>query len=142
MDRVREVENETYMLQGKPTDPEERKPVDYFDLAAGTSTGGLIALMLFRLEMKCSDVIAQYDTLAKMVFSPMLGNIHLNELGSLGKFIGDIWLKVKALTGHSQYSHKPLENAIDAVVGAFPLDDEDRAKKGDAALVKHSQGQM
>ncbi|ETI28064.1 hypothetical protein G647_00513 [Cladophialophora carrionii CBS 160.54] len=142
MDRVREIENEACMLGGKPTDLEERKPVDYFDLAAGTSTGGLIALMLFRLEMKCSDVIAQYDTLAKMVFSPMLGTIRLNELGRLGKFIGDIWLTVKVLTGHSQYSHRPLEKAIDAVVGAFPLDDDDRAKKGDAVLVKRSQGQM
>jgi patatin-like phospholipase/acyl hydrolase len=142
MTRVREMENEARRLKGKPDDPEERKPVDYFDLAAGTSTGGLIALMLFRLEMRCSDVIAQYDVLAKMVFSPMLGKIHLNDLGGFGKVIGDSWLKIKALTGHAQYSHKPLEQAIDAVVGQFPLDDDDRAKKGDAVLVKRSQGQM
>ncbi|OQV10916.1 hypothetical protein CLAIMM_14837 [Cladophialophora immunda] len=142
MNRIRDVENEANLLKGKPTDPGERKPVDYFDLAAGTSTGGLIALMLFRLEMNCTDVIAQYQDLAKEVFSPMLGSIRLNSLGSFGKWIGDIWLKLKALAGRSQFSHKPLEKAIDTVVGNFPLDDEDRVRKGDAALVKPSKGQM
>ena len=89
------IENEAYTLQGRPADPEERRPVDYFDLAGGTITGGLIALMLFRLEMKCSDVTTQYNNLAKRVFIPMLGKIHLNTLGAFGKFIGDIWLLVK-----------------------------------------------
>ncbi|OAP65249.1 hypothetical protein AYL99_01221 [Fonsecaea erecta] len=142
MDRVRDVENEANLEKGKPVDTEERKPVDYFDLAAGTSTGGLIALMLFRLEMNCTNVIAQYQNLAEEVFSPMLGSIHLNSLGALGKWIGDIWLKLKAVTGQSQFSHKPLEKAIDTVVGTFPLDDDDRTRKGDAALVKASKGQM
>ncbi|KIW95977.1 uncharacterized protein Z519_03043 [Cladophialophora bantiana CBS 173.52] len=128
--------------KGKPTDLRDRKPVDYFDLAAGTSTGGLIALMLFRLEMNCPDVIAQYENLAKEVFQPMLGKIPLNSLGSFGNWIGDIWLKLKAVVGRSQFSHQPLEKAIDAVVGGFPLDDDDRARKGDAVLVKSSQGQM
>jgi patatin-like phospholipase/acyl hydrolase len=142
MDRVQLLENETAIEKNKPIDAEERRPVDYFDLAAGTSTGGLIALMLFRLNMKCSEVIAQYDSLSKQVFSPKLGSIYLHQFGQLGKFVGDIWLKFKAFTGQSQFSHKPLEKAIDTVVAAFPLDDDDKAKKGDAPLVKDSQGQM
>ncbi|KAK5214220.1 hypothetical protein LTR47_004556 [Exophiala xenobiotica] len=142
MDRVQEVEYERAVVKNKPFDHEERRPVDYFDLAAGTSTGGLIALMLFRLNMKCSEVIAQYDNLAEQVFSPKLGSIPLHQFGVLGKFVGDIWLKFKAFTGQSQFSHRPLEQVIDVVVAAFPLDEEDREKKGDAALVKESQGQM
>jgi patatin-like phospholipase/acyl hydrolase len=142
MDRVQEIEYERAVVKNKPVNHEERRPVDYFDLAAGTSTGGLIALMLFRLNMKCSEVIAQYDNLAKQVFSPKLGSIPLHQFGVLGKFVGDIWLKFKAFTGQSQFSHRPLEQVIDVVVAAFPLDEEDREKKGDAALVKESQGQM
>lgn len=142
MDRIREVENEENTLNDRDQNPAERAPVDYFDLAAGTSTGGLIALMLFRLNMKCSEVIATYDNLAKQVFSPRLGTVSLHQLGRLGKTVGDIWLKTKAISGHSQFSHKPLEKAIDAVVGAFPLDEDDRFKKGDAVLVKKSQGRM
>ncbi|KIX92639.1 uncharacterized protein Z520_11668 [Fonsecaea multimorphosa CBS 102226] len=130
------------LSKGKPTDPEERKPVDYFDLAAGTSTGGLIALMLFRLEMNCTDVVTQYQKLAEQVFCPMLGSIRLNSLGAFGKWIGDIWLTLKAVAGRAQFSHKPLDKAIDTVVGTFPLDDDDRARKGDAVLVKPSKGLM
>ena len=43
---------------------EERLPRDYFHLAAGTSTGGLIALMLFRLNMSTSDAIVAYQDMA------------------------------------------------------------------------------
>lgn len=142
MDRIRDVENQVNVEKGEPMVKDERRPVDYFDLAAGTSTGGLIALMLLRLNMKCSEVIAQYDLLAKEVFSPKLGSIPLHQFGLVGKWVGDVWLKVKAVTGQSQFSHRPLEKAIDAVVGAFPLDEDDAALKGDAALVKASQGQM
>ncbi|EXJ89502.1 hypothetical protein A1O3_02569 [Capronia epimyces CBS 606.96] len=142
MDRVREIENGTVAQEDKAINPEERRPVDYFDLAAGTSTGGLIALMLFRLNMKCSEVIAQYHILAKQVFSPRIGRLSLYRLGRFGKLVGDLWIKFKMLTGQSQFSHQPLEKAIDTVVGAFPLDDDDKARKGDAVLIKKNRGQM
>jgi patatin-like phospholipase/acyl hydrolase len=142
MDRVRDFENAANMAKGKPEDPTERKPVDYFDLGAGTSTGGLIALMLFRLEMNCTDVIASYNDLAKLVFQPKLGIISLHKLGRFGVWLGNRWLNLKAVTGREQYSHKPLEQAIDTVVGKYPLDQDDATKKGDAYLVKESKGQM
>ncbi|KAF8961360.1 acyl transferase/acyl hydrolase/lysophospholipase [Flammula alnicola] len=45
------------------------KPCDYFDLIGGTSTGGIIALMLGRLRMDVDKAIKCYDDLAKDVFS-------------------------------------------------------------------------
>lgn len=142
MDKVQEIENRAKVENGVPIDEAERRPVDYFDLGAGTSTGGLIALMLFRLEMRCSDVIESYQELARLVFQPKLGVISLHKLGRIGVFVGNRWLNIKALTGRSRYSHVPLEKAIDAVVERFPLDADDKVRKGDAVLVKESKGKM
>ncbi|KAI9847126.1 MAG: hypothetical protein M1838_001009 [Thelocarpon superellum] len=44
------------------------KPCDHFDMMAGTSTGGLIAIMLGRLRMTVDDCIRSYSTLAEEVF--------------------------------------------------------------------------
>ncbi|KAG9077252.1 hypothetical protein FS749_010876, partial [Ceratobasidium sp. UAMH 11750] len=44
------------------------RPCEYFDLIAGTSTGGLIAIMLGRLRMSVDDCIKQYHRLAKKIF--------------------------------------------------------------------------
>lgn len=48
---------------------EDPRPCDYFDLIGGTSTGGLIAIMLGRLRMSVPEAIAQYAHLAESVFS-------------------------------------------------------------------------
>lgn len=44
------------------------KPCQVFDLIVGTSTGGLIALMLGRLDMSADDCIKKYKQLATSVF--------------------------------------------------------------------------
>ncbi|KAF2711453.1 FabD/lysophospholipase-like protein [Pleomassaria siparia CBS 279.74] len=44
------------------------KPCDYFDMIGGTSTGGLIAVMLGRLKMSVGDAIDAYLSLADRVF--------------------------------------------------------------------------
>ncbi|KAL6712759.1 hypothetical protein ACLMJK_009697 [Lecanora helva] len=43
-------------------------PCHYFDYMAGTSTGGLIAIMLGRLRMNIDDCISDYETLGGQVF--------------------------------------------------------------------------
>ncbi|PVH67508.1 FabD/lysophospholipase-like protein, partial [Cadophora sp. DSE1049] len=45
------------------------KPCEVFDLIGGTSTGGLIAIMLGRLEMDVNECIEAYSDLAAAVFS-------------------------------------------------------------------------
>ncbi|KAH8595394.1 hypothetical protein B0O99DRAFT_686812 [Bisporella sp. PMI_857] len=50
-------------------DPENPpKPCDYFDMIGGTSTGGLIAIMLGRLKMSIDDCIDAYLSLSDRVF--------------------------------------------------------------------------
>ncbi|KAL2115914.1 hypothetical protein VTJ04DRAFT_10169 [Mycothermus thermophilus] len=44
------------------------KPCDYFDMIGGTSTGGLIAIMLGRLRMTVDECIDAYITLSDRVF--------------------------------------------------------------------------
>ena len=46
----------------------EPRPCDIFDLIAGTSTGGLIAVMLGRLHMTVDECISAYETVGKEVF--------------------------------------------------------------------------
>lgn len=45
------------------------KPCDYFDMICGTSTGGLIALMLGRMGLSVDEAIAAYDELSPRIFS-------------------------------------------------------------------------
>lgn len=56
------------MLQEDGNFQEMPKPCDIFDLIAGTSTGGLIAVMLGRLHMTIDECIAHYETVGAAVF--------------------------------------------------------------------------
>ncbi|KAM7193524.1 FabD/ lysophospholipase, partial [Rhypophila sp. PSN 637] len=44
------------------------KPCDYFHLMGGTSTGGLIAIMLGRLRMSTTEALAEYNNFARQIF--------------------------------------------------------------------------
>ncbi|KAG6898959.1 hypothetical protein C0993_002268 [Termitomyces sp. T159_Od127] len=45
------------------------KPCDYFDIIGGTGTGGIIALMLSRLQMPIDLLIEKYVSFSQEVFS-------------------------------------------------------------------------
>ena len=44
------------------------KPCDHFDIIYGTSTGGLLAIMLGRLELDIDTCIERYITLSRRIF--------------------------------------------------------------------------
>lgn len=74
------------------------KPCDYFDLIGGTSTGGLIAIMLGRLRMSVQECIQVYENLARRIFQ-----IELVKAG------------FRILKGHI-FSGNKLKEAIQEVV--------------------------
>ncbi|KAI6747676.1 hypothetical protein HG530_015784 [Fusarium avenaceum] len=78
------------------------KPCDVFDVIAGTSTGGLIAIMLGRLEMNIEDAITAYSDLSRRIFVPK-SSIH-------------VVCYLRNLFGGSTFNHKTLENAINGIV--------------------------
>lgn len=54
---------------GEPPEADKvPKPCDYFDLIAGTGTGGLIAIMLGRLRMNTRDCMRVYVQMTRKVF--------------------------------------------------------------------------
>ncbi|KAK8036718.1 FabD/lysophospholipase-like protein [Apiospora phragmitis] len=60
MERVRESEG----LDRVP------RPCEYFDLIGGTSTGGIIAIMLGRLGMTVDECIRAYENVGRAAFTP------------------------------------------------------------------------
>ena len=75
-------------------------PCHYFDYMAGTSTGGLISIMLGRLRMNVDDCITEYKTLGGKVF----GHSRWFHLRS------PLWWP------RDKYNHKVLEDVVKDVV--------------------------
>lgn len=67
-----------------PVDPP--KPCDYFDMIGGTSTGGLIALMLGRMRLSVDDCIAAYTDLSPKIFTKIHHRVKLSNGKSQGRF--------------------------------------------------------
>lgn len=78
---------------------EMQKPCDVFDLIIGTSTGGLIAVMLGRLHMTIDECIAKYEQVGKVVFGKNI------QGGKLGKMI-------KGLRSSSFYDIGDLQDEV------------------------------
>lgn len=109
------------------------RPADYFELAAGTSTGGIIGIMLFRLRMTVKDTITQYFKIGKDVFSPKVYGLNIGKVLPVGmaSFINNS----KNLVQDSRFDDASLKKAIDDVVAEFGLDEADKKAKGDAPLL-------
>ncbi|THY67593.1 hypothetical protein D6C94_10581 [Aureobasidium pullulans] len=86
--------------------PTSKKPCQIFDIIGGTSTGGLIAIMLGRLEMSVDECIEKYKDFMKKVFAVSWRN------------------KVRTLTDGAKYDETVLESCIKEVVKE-KLGDED-----------------
>lgn len=76
-----------------PTNPP--KPCELFDMIGGTSTGGLIAIMLGRLRMSVRACIDTYLEISPRIFT----RIHHKSVNWKGKMQG-------------RFDHLALENAV------------------------------
>ncbi|KAJ7770434.1 acyl transferase/acyl hydrolase/lysophospholipase [Mycena metata] len=97
-----------WKLKGVENLPEVPRPCDYFDLIGGTSTGGLIALMLGRLQMSVEDAMKAYGELSKEVFSDV------KSKGHDGRFKASKLEKaIKRIVGRHSASQDPEDGIKD-----------------------------
>ncbi|KAJ6582705.1 FabD/lysophospholipase-like protein [Mycena vulgaris] len=98
-----------YRITGGETDAMIPRPCEYFDLIGGTSTGGLIALMLGRLQMTVADAIKAYDSLAQAVFSEK------KHMGQDGTFKASLLeAAIKKIVEQNSPSRNPCEPMKDS----------------------------
>ena len=93
-----------------------RRPVDYFDLAGGTSTGGLIAILLFRLRMDVLTALRVYENLGKDIFEPNPLATTFPKLKWLTDWAVKPYTSTLWLAGRASYGEKALEDAVDRVI--------------------------
>ncbi|KAJ5917206.1 hypothetical protein N7466_010760 [Penicillium verhagenii] len=96
-------------LNRERDDGRHLKPCDVFDLIGGTSTGGLIAIMLGRLELDVNECIDAYSELMTCVFGEQMSHIPVD------------W----SLNIRAKFDSKRLKAAIEHVIsraGASPSD--------------------
>ncbi|KAK3495927.1 hypothetical protein B0T13DRAFT_473749 [Neurospora crassa] len=62
LDRIMRKVQERELLSEIP------KPCDYFHLIGGVSTGGLVAILLGRLQLTTTEALKEYDSFAKKIF--------------------------------------------------------------------------
>ncbi|KAL4723008.1 hypothetical protein ACLX1H_010249 [Fusarium chlamydosporum] len=88
-----------------------QKPSEVFDLIGGTSTGGLIAIMLGRLGMDVDECIDSYNNLIKIIFSDK-SRVHQSKFSLRGQT-------------QARFDSKALESAINKTIrerGLSPTD--------------------
>lgn len=86
--------------KGLETEP---LPCDIFDLIVGTSTGGLIAIMLGRLHMSVDECIEQYGEASQAIFGNPIAQSRVGKLF------------LKATTG-AFYDVRKLESAVHRIL--------------------------
>ncbi|KAF1916087.1 patatin-like phospholipase-domain-containing protein [Ampelomyces quisqualis] len=86
------------------------KPCDYFDLIGGTSTGGIIAILLSRLRLDCKQCIGIYTKLAEQIFK------HDRSFKAFG---------MKIPTGATRFSGTVLANAIKSALQELGFDENE-----------------
>lgn len=108
------------------TIPRPLLPCQYFDLIAGTSTGGLISIMLGTLQMDIDTCINEYIDMAPEIF-PVEDIVSSGKLGKL----------IKVARGKHRFDPGPLEMAVKRLVkkhlGSKAIGGEDAAFKFEAS---------
>ncbi|KAK4942543.1 hypothetical protein LTR10_017672 [Elasticomyces elasticus] len=98
-----ELARRNVVPHGHPT----LNPQDVFDIAVGTSTGGLIVLMMVKLDMSIDECIQQYKVLSSEIFA--------KERPALVRLFGSDW---------SKFSGEGLRKAIEKLLASkgYPPD--------------------
>ncbi|KAK0667928.1 acyl transferase/acyl hydrolase/lysophospholipase [Cercophora samala] len=99
-----------------------KTPAECFKLAGGTSAGGLICIMLFRLGMSIDEALTSYKELSQTMFQPSF----------ISKCLGGAY--IRTMLGLSWYEGSLLEDVIREKVVAQGLDQN-------ATLLNHGSGQ-
>ena len=99
-----------------------KRPCDYFDLIGGTSTGGLLAIMLGRLQMDARSCIVTYRSLSKTVFYRNSWFQFLRPFHTMGSMV----------LGYPWFSGDLLKSVICQTVGEYvsASERESLAKEG------------
>jgi patatin-like phospholipase/acyl hydrolase len=107
------------LMEGvNPTNPP--KPCQYFHMIGGTSTGGLIALMLGRMRLSVDDCIAAYTDLSPKIFTKLHHRVKLSNGESQGRF-----------------DHEALEQGIRALLKKYGFEEDALLKESlDAGTCK------
>lgn len=142
LDRLMKKLREELIKRGGQHDLPTPEPWQVFDLAGGTSTGGLIALMLFRLRLSTETAITKFKKIAEDLFSPHIGPVNLHDFGDIGYWLGNAVLKAQALISDARFPSEPLETAIDELLEASVFE-TDRKLKGKSPLLNDgTRGRM
>jgi hypothetical protein len=96
------------------------KPCDYFDMICGASIGGLVAIMLGRLEMSVDQCIEAYTGMIDVIFDP--------------KDKKKLPFKIRNGNVQPQYKTKHMEHATKRVMShaRWTSDDRFRGSKNSA----------
>ncbi|KAG0083306.1 hypothetical protein BGZ93_001931 [Podila epicladia] len=122
LDKIMKLVQDNEKLEVTP------RPSKYFELAAGTSAGGITAIMLFRLHMTAQEAIEQYKSLSQEAF-------RLTFFGwGVPTFLEGFVSNIKVVFKTTRFDSKALDKAIENVVEKYGLDEDDKAKKGKAKL--------
>jgi predicted acylesterase/phospholipase RssA len=104
------AQEEKRMGKRSRSDDTPLRPCDYFDLIGGTSTGGIIAILLSRLRLDCRKCISIYTKLAEEIFK---NDKSIQLFGA------------KIPTGGSRFSGAVLERAIKHALSDLGYDPEE-----------------
>lgn len=112
------------------------EPFEVFHLAGGTSTGGLIASMLFRLRMSTTHTIVKFKEIAKELFSPWFGFINIHDFGIPGYWLGNAYLKFKAATAAARFPNQPLREAVGKILisAGLEVNEKLRDERGESKM--------
>lgn len=93
------------------------EPWQEFDMIGGTSTGGLIAIMLGRMRMSVDECIENYKILSRRIFTP----VH-----SKSNIAGRAITKLKA---EGKFESEPLEQVVKEICRKKGLDESELLKE-------------